>query len=108
MRKVGSIATVFFMVSTVARADSWTGRLVDAMCKVSSEGENSFTASCSANTATHLFALELADAKLLHLDASGNEKAANAVKNVQKADVRATVTGSREGQIVKVESIELQ
>ena len=65
-------------------------------------------ASCPVTTATNLFAVELADAKVLILDASGNEKAANAIKNSQKTDLHATVTGSLDGQTVKVEKIEVQ
>jgi hypothetical protein len=107
MKKFASIATIFALAAAFAFAESWTGRLVDAGCKANSQGTDS-TESCAATAATHLFAIELPDAKVLNLDAAGNEKAANAVKNDQKAYLRATVTGSLDGQMVKVESIEIQ
>jgi hypothetical protein len=91
-----------------AFAGSWTGRLVDASCKVSNEGSDPALASCPVTTATNLFAIELADAKVLILNAVGNEKAADAIKNTQKTDLHATVTGSLDGQMVKVEKIEVQ
>jgi hypothetical protein len=109
VKQFAIIAILFAMSATFAFAGTWTGRLVDAACKATNEGRDSSVASCAATTATHLFAVELADAKVLNLDAAGNEKAADAVKNNQKTDLHATVTGSLEGQTtVKVEKIEIQ
>ena len=89
-------------------AESWTSKLVDAVCKVSSEAENLSGAVCAVTPATHLFAIQLSNTKVLNLDAAGNEKAANAVKNVKKTNPRAIVTGSLEGLMVRVETIEVQ
>jgi hypothetical protein len=102
---MNQLATLFVMSAAIA--GSWTGRLVDAACKVSSQGDSSM-ASCPVTSATHLFAIELADAKVLIFDASGNEKAADAIKRTQKTDPPATVTGSLDGQMVRVERIDLQ
>jgi hypothetical protein len=88
--------------ATFVRAETWTGKLVDAICKASSE------AGCPATSETHLFAIELPDSKVLILDARGNDKAAGAIHNAPKNEWHATVTGSREGQTVKVETIELR
>ena len=107
MKKFATIATLFVMTAAFAFAETWTGRLVDASCKATNAGKES-VASCAATTATHLFAVQLADARVLNLDAAGNEKVADAVKNNQKTNLRATVTGSLEGQTVKVEKIEIQ
>jgi hypothetical protein len=92
----------FLFVSTLVFSDTWSGKLVDAFCKVSNEG-----ADCAATSATHLFAIELPDAKLLNLNAAGNGKASDAVKDIQKKGVNAKVTGSLDGQTIKVESIEV-
>lgn len=108
MKRFASIATLFVMAATFVFADSWTGRLVDAACKVSNQGSDASMSSCPVTNATHLFAIELADAKVLILDAAGNEKAADAIKNTPKTDLHATVTGSLDGQTVKVEKIEIQ
>jgi hypothetical protein len=102
MKTFASIAMVFTLSATFARADTWTGKLVDATCKVSSQ------ASCPATQETHLFGIELPDSQVLILDARGNEKAAGVIRNAQKIELRATVTGSLEGQTVKVETIELE
>jgi len=108
MKKIALLATLFVMVATFAFAQTWSGRLVDAVCKAGSEGQDSFSASCPATAATHLFAVELPDARVLALDAAGNEKAADAVRNNQKLNLRATVTGLLVGRMLKVETIEIQ
>jgi hypothetical protein len=105
MKKLALIAVCFVIP---AFADSWTGKLLDASCKVSNEGAGASPADCSATSATQLFAIELPDAKVLNLDAAGNGKAADAVKNAQKTALRAKITGSLDGQTIKVETIELQ
>jgi hypothetical protein len=91
--------------ATLCMADTWTGKLVDAACKVSNQASDP-KANCEPTQATNLFAIELAGAYVLNLDALGNEIAASAVKNVAKAS-QATVTGSRTGQFIKVESLEV-
>jgi hypothetical protein len=107
MRRTTSIAACFVVPAALAFADSWTGKLVDASCKVSNEGTTT-VADCLATPATHLFALELPDAKVLNLDAAGNGKAADAIKNAQKSGFTAKITGSLDGQTIKVETIEFQ
>jgi hypothetical protein len=101
------LATLLVMAATITYAGSWTGKLVDAACKVSNQDDPSM-ASCPVTAATNLFAIELPDGKVLILYASGNEKAADAIKDIQKTDLHATITGSLDGQMVKVEKIELQ
>jgi hypothetical protein len=108
MKKAASIAAVFVMTAAVGFAETWTGNLVDAFCRVASEGRDLSKTNCAATSATHLFAIELSDTKILNLDAAGNEKAANAVKNLRKANPRAIVTGSLQGMMVRVETIEIQ
>ena len=108
MKQLALILTILIMVAASAFAESWTGKLVDAVCKVSHEGDDPPMPACAATAETHLFGIELSDAKMLALDAAGNEKASNAVKSVRKTNPRAVVTGSRDGQFVKVETIEIQ
>jgi hypothetical protein len=108
MRNLGSVAACFALAPSFAFADSWTGKLLDASCKVSNEGAGASPAGCSAIKTTRLFAIELPDGKVLNLDAAGSGKAADAVKNAQKAGLRAKVTGSLDGQTIKVETIEVQ
>jgi hypothetical protein len=108
MKRLASIAMVFMLAATCGLAESWTGRLVDALCKASARDIDSPSPGCAANKTTHLFAIELADASLLELDAAGNEKADDAIRNAQKTDLHVTVTGSLHGQTVKVATIKVQ
>jgi hypothetical protein len=107
MKTLAFTAVVFVLAASCCFADSWTGKLVDASCKASDEAKSSSFANCEANNSTHLFGIELADARVLNLDAVGNTKAEMALKNVQKTTLRATVTGLREGQMVKVETLDI-
>ncbi len=108
MKNLVPISSVFLMAATFCFADTFTGKLVDAACKVTNQGKDASAASCAATAETHLFAIELPDAKILNLDAAGNEKASDAIKSAQKTELRAKVTGSLDGETLKVESIELQ
>jgi hypothetical protein len=107
MKKFASLA-IFVVAGFPASAETWAGNLIDAVCMTSDEGRDFSRAGCAATSATHLFAIELSDSKMLSLDAAGNEKAASAVKNIRKTNPRAIVTGSLEGLMVRVETIEIQ
>ena len=108
MKKFASIAALLVISAALGFAETWTGNLVDAVCKVADEARDLSPAGCAATSATHLFAIELSSTEILNLDAAGNEKAANAVKNIKKTNPRAIVTGSLEGLMVRVEKIEIQ
>jgi hypothetical protein len=107
VKKFASFA-VFVAAGLPAFAETWTGDLVDAVCMMSDEVKDSSRPACPATAATHRFAIELPDSKILILNAAGNEKAANAAKNIRKTNPRAIVTGSLDGAMVRVESIEIQ
>jgi alcohol dehydrogenase YqhD (iron-dependent ADH family) len=106
MKKVVSMATAVVMAAALSPAavDTWTGKLVDAACKASDQGKDLV---CTATPATHLFAIELPDAKVLNLNAAGNEKVALAVMNSRETNLRVTITGSLEEQFLNVETIEI-
>ena len=117
--KVAALAAVF---TALACADSFSGRLLDAACV-----DQQKSASCDPSASTVSFALSVSG-KNYKLDDAGNAKAVEALKtkadrskepspspNQSKgnaapasAGITAKVTGSLEGDIVKVESIQLQ
>jgi len=101
-------ALLFSVASALCFADTWNGKLIDSSChaKAQASGEKM---SCSATQATTAFGIELPDGKVLALDASGNAKAAEAMKNSKSTDPTASVTGSADPSgKVKVESIKIQ
>ena len=110
--KIGLALGVFAMVSF---AESWSGKLIDAACHDRTQQnppeskQNSDVASCEASASTTSFAIETSDGKVYKLDASGNAKASTALKgNPANKSPIATVSGSMEGQTVKVDSISIQ
>jgi hypothetical protein len=99
--------------SALALADSFTGRLVDSSCY---DQQKSATA-CDPTSSTTSFAL-VAAGKAMKFDDAGNTKAVAALKG--RADrsanpnsspspqVSAKVTGTKDGENIKVEEIEVQ
>ena len=96
--------------SILAVAETWSGTLVDAACTADKKAE------CAPTSATTSFALVLADGKTVKLDAGGNSKAADALKNsadrskspASKTTVTAKVTGSLSDDTIKVETIDVR
>jgi hypothetical protein len=96
-----------------ACAESWSGRLLDATCIDQQKS------SCDPTSATVAFAINVSG-KLYKLDDSGNAKAVAALKARNEsakdpnqsasagAAITAKVNGVMEGEVVKVESIQLQ
>jgi hypothetical protein len=110
--KLGLALSVF---GVLAYAESWSGKLVDAACHDRSQQspadskQKSDLASCAASASTTSFAIETSDGKVYKLDASGNAKASTALKgNPANKSPMATVSGSMDGQTVKVDSISIQ
>jgi hypothetical protein len=99
--------------SVLAFAESWQGRLLDTTCYE----QHKSAATCDATSSTTAFALFVSN-QAFKLDDAGNAKAADAIKG--RADrssdptkpattqVMATITGTKDGENLKVETIELQ
>jgi len=89
-------------------ADTFTGQLVDADCKTQADSSTKAldTQGCAVKPTTRVFAIETPDSKLYRLDSAGNEKARAAMaKDLTKTNV--TISGSWNGQTMKVDSIDL-
>lgn len=113
MRKVYLLCASISLSAGLALAEDWTGRLVDASCY--SQGDKSKT--CDATGSTTTFLLDVAG-KVYKLDAAGNSKATDALKSradrsapggAQSASpVNAKVSGTVEGDSIKVDRIDVQ
>jgi hypothetical protein len=110
MRRVFKLSAFLAVVSALAFAETWAGRLVDATCS-----DQQKTGACTPTASTTAFALSTAG-KLLKLDAAGNAKAAEALKSTEnsadrskdpKKEITATVHGTLSDEVIKVESIEV-
>jgi hypothetical protein len=85
-------------------AQSWTGPLVDASCKLQTPAE-----ACGATSVTSAFGLViLSGTQLLQFDETGNRAAQVAVRQANtEVAPNATVTGRLEGNELKVDSIRI-
>lgn len=108
--KVAALAAVF---TALACADSFSGRLLDAACV-----DQQKSASCDPSASTVSFALSVSG-KNYKLDDAGNAKAVEAMKArsesakgaggaAASATVNAKVNGTLEGEVIKVEAIQVQ
>jgi hypothetical protein len=105
-----------------AFAESWTGALVNSKCydnEVSNTNPSNTDAAvntdkdaeiryCHPNAKTKSFAVVDFDGSIHKLDAEGNTKAEGFVRaNPQKSRYRVEVTGEKNRDVIKVESIRL-
>ena len=103
MRKV-----IFFAVAAGTLAgETWTGTVVDVMCKGKDLANH--TAKCAVSCAKGGYGLVLPDGKFVKFDETGNAKTLAALKATTKEkDVKAKVSGNLDGEVIKVESIQVQ
>ena len=100
-----------FVLQASATAETWKNVvIVDAMCSAKAKAEpDQHTAKCALACAKSGFGILTADGSFLKFDAAGNEKAVIALRNSKKADhLRATVSGTRDGDTVKVQALALE
>ena len=114
MKTLGKIGIGLCMATAFCYAESWTGKLVDASCAQNPQSgqkanEAEKRASCAPTVGTTSFAIQTADGHVLKLDASGNSKAATAVRaDASKAkDANVTISGTMDGSTIKVESLNM-
>jgi hypothetical protein len=112
MRRTLSLLALSGIVSTLALAESWSGKLVDATCY----DQQKKVAGCDPSSKTTAFGIE-AVGTVFKLDRNGNAKAAAALKNradradpakPQSTEVMAKVDGTEKGGTITVETIEVQ
>lgn len=96
-----------FALCAAASAETWTGTLVDVMCK--GKDLAGHTRECALSCAKSGFGVVLADGKFLKFDEAGNAKTLELLKaSTKDKDLKAKVKGAKDGETVEVESIELQ
>ena len=94
-----------------AGAETWTNvSIVDTMCATKVKANpDKHTRACALQCSTGGYGIIAADGTFLTLDDAGNAKVVAALKASKKADhLRATVSGERSGDQIKVATIELQ
>jgi hypothetical protein len=95
------------VLATAASAADFTGTVVDVMCR--GKDLASHTRECAITCFRSGYGLVTADGKFLKFDEGGNAQALAALKkSAKEKDLKAKVTGTLDGDVLKVEAIEIQ
>jgi hypothetical protein len=90
-----------------AAADSFTGTVVDVMCR--GKDLAGHTRECAVTCSKSGYGLVTADGKFLKFDEGGNARTLAALKkSTKEKDLKAKVSGTLDGDVLKVQGIELQ
>jgi hypothetical protein len=112
MRTFVAVIGLSALFGALAVAENFSGKLMDAACPDQQKAE----VACQPSNSTTAFVLEQAG-KMYKLDATGNVKAAEALKsradraadpNAPKTPVMAKITGTLAGDTIKVDKVEVQ
>jgi hypothetical protein len=105
---VGMRAIILGLAGAAALlAESWSGTIVDVHCKANDLANH--TRECAISCAKGGYGIVLPDGKFVKFDEKGNAKALAALKaSTREKDLKGKVTGTMSGEVIKVDSIELQ
>jgi hypothetical protein len=120
MRRLVTMAAITAVFSALALAETWTGRLVDSTCmnqQNQQQSQQQSATTCNPTSATTNFGIEV-QGKTYELDSAGNQKAQDALKNraereknpsqTETTPVHARVTGTMEGNTIKVDTLSVR
>jgi len=107
MKRLIPISISIVALASLAMAESWTGTVVDVMCK--GKDLAGHTAKCAVSCSKGGYGLVLSDGKFVKFNETGNAKALASLKATSKEkDLKAKVSGTLDGDVINVESIEIQ
>ena len=95
----------------VAAAETWKDvPVIDTQCLSRVKDKpDTHTTQCALQCSKEGYGLLTPDGAYLKFDAAGNEKTVAALKATKKTDhIRATVTGEKEGETIKVSSVSIE
>ena len=97
---------VLSLFAMAAYAETWTGTLVDVMCK--GKDLAGHTTKCAISCSKSGYGIVLSDGKFVKFDEAGNAKTLSTLKATDKEkDLKVKVNGKMDGDTVAVESIDL-
>ncbi len=113
MRRLLTIATSVAFFAALGLAETWSGQLFDATCM----SQQKSMQACTPTSSTTEFVIAV-NGKTYKLDDAGNTKAVEALKNradrtapgapATSSAVAASVSGTAEGDIIKVDTIQVR
>ena len=99
------LAVCLLALAGAACAESFSGTVVDVMCR--NKDLASHTRECAISCAKSGYGLVTADGKFLKFNEAGNARTLAALKKLDKdKDLKAKVTGTVNGDVLNVDSIE--
>ncbi len=104
------VLLAMFVTPLLCSAETWNdASIVDANCSAKvKDNPDAHTRDCAMQCAKSGFGILTADGTFLKFDSYGNDQAAAALKASQAKDhLRATVTGERDGNMIKVKSLKM-
>jgi hypothetical protein len=111
LRKLAVLALLAaWCLPMTASPETWNNAvLVDTMCATKIKANaDSHTRSCALQCRNGGYGILTSDGTFLKLDAAGNQQAVAALEaSSQKDHLRVTVTGERQGDTIKVQSLKL-
>ena len=94
------------VAAALASAETFSGTVVDVMCK--GKDLAGHTRQCALDCAKSGFGLVQADGKFLKFDESGNARTLTLLKkSAKEKDLKMKVTGTVDGDVIKVKAVEL-
>lgn len=91
-------------------AETWTGvSIVDVACSAKVKADpDAHSRDCALTCSKSGYGIVTPEGAFLKFDAKGNEQAVAALKTFQNKDhLRVTVTGDRDGDVIKVKSLKM-
>jgi len=118
MKTASRVGIILGFSAVFSFAESWTGKVLDAGCFESQKttekkSSESLARTCAPTATTMDFMIQTSDGKVYKVNSSGNAELAKDIqtgvlKKDKDGDIHATVTGSLEDGIVKVDAIQLE
>ena len=107
MKRFLLFSVALVSMSTFAFAETWSGTIVDVMCK--GKDLAGHTTKCALSCAKGGYGLVLADGKFVKFNEKGNAKMLGMLKETSKEkDLKAKVAGTLDGDTIQVQTIEWQ
>ena len=95
------------LLASLAAAESFSGTVVDVMCR--GKDLAGHTRECAVTCAKSGFGLVTGDGRFLKFDEAGNARTLTTLKKLTRdKDLKAKVSGTLNGDLLKVETIEFQ
>src|SRR5947207_4776728 len=98
---------LFALLVNIAAAETLSGTVVDIMCR--GKDLAGHTRECAVACSRSGYGLVTADGKFLKFDEAGNARTLTALKKLtREKDLKVKVSGTLNGDLLKVETIEFQ